>query len=523
MNKKYFKNLLNFSKIIILLVFLFAGFFGFGHLLKVYAYCSYNIQKFYTNAQTASPKDTINFNYAFTYVETGTTINDINACNQDKVTIKICSPELSKLSSIACATNGKLNCDTQTKICSSTATLDLANSAANSSAGAASFQNLSSLTFNMSVQGSSYTANAAPVTVNVSYSGNVTTAPPTNGVKQLNISFDKQLYSKDDTATISVSMRDSDVRNLPSAVSKIRMDTTVGGQKVGSYEFNKNDLLNGSKPQTVKIAAPPFIDGSSNNVQINMYDVGSGALLAQGAAKMTVQGLGSNTKPVVSVVGGAKQKYAIGDTITLSAQNIPNNATVELDINDYEYKVSIPGSSINGYTIIVSASDFETTGTNNLDIVVTAADGKTELYSGNLAQFTIGATSDKTGGSTGGTTSSGFDCSQANASNPDYSKHCLYNPLPKDTLTDVLLYIMKGFLGILAAWAVAFIVIGGFRMVMSQGNEEAYTTAKKTITWAIIGLVIALLSFAIVAMVQNFLGVKIEPVKTSQTSADKHI
>jgi uncharacterized membrane protein YjfL (UPF0719 family) len=45
---------------------------------------------------------------------------------------------------------------------------------------------------------------------------------------------------------------------------------------------------------------------------------------------------------------------------------------------------------------------------------------------------------------------------------------------------------------------------------MSQGNEEAVSAAKKTITWAVIGLVIALLSFSIVAIVQNLLGIDIK-------------
>ncbi len=101
---------------------------------------------------------------------------------------------------------------------------------------------------------------------------------------------------------------------------------------------------------------------------------------------------------------------------------------------------------------------------------------------------------------TGTTQGSAIDCSTN--PNPNY---CFVNPLPVDNLTAVLLLIMKGFLGIIAIWAVAFIVIGGFRMVISQGNEEAVTAARKTITWAILGLVIASLSFSIIAIVQSLL------------------
>ena len=64
---------------------------------------------------------------------------------------------------------------------------------------------------------------------------------------------------------------------------------------------------------------------------------------------------------------------------------------------------------------------------------------------------------------------------------------------------------MRYILGLIGIFAVLFIMIGGFRMVMSQGNEEAYGAAKKTITWAVIGLVVAVLSFSMIAIVENLL------------------
>jgi hypothetical protein len=85
----------------------------------------------------------------------------------------------------------------------------------------------------------------------------------------------------------------------------------------------------------------------------------------------------------------------------------------------------------------------------------------------------------------------------------------LYNPLPTDNLTDTFLSIVRGFILIIAAWAVMFIIVGGFQMVMASGNEEMYLKAKKTITWAVLGLVVALLSFSVIAIVQNLLGANI--------------
>ncbi len=98
----------------------------------------------------------------------------------------------------------------------------------------------------------------------------------------------------------------------------------------------------------------------------------------------------------------------------------------------------------------------------------------------------------------------------------------LYNPLPTDSLTGTILTIAKGFLAIVALWAVVFIIIGGFRMVLSQGNEEAYLAAKKTITWAVLGVVVAMLSFSIIAIVQSLLGVTVPDFPDSQTPVVKN-
>ncbi len=94
-------------------------------------------------------------------------------------------------------------------------------------------------------------------------------------------------------------------------------------------------------------------------------------------------------------------------------------------------------------------------------------------------------------------------------------KNCLYNPLPDDELTHVFLIIIQGFLAIVGIWAVIFIIVGGFQMVAAAGNEEGVLKAKKTITYAILGLVIALLSFSMVAIVQNILRARVKSVSST--------
>jgi hypothetical protein len=67
--------------------------------------------------------------------------------------------------------------------------------------------------------------------------------------------------------------------------------------------------------------------------------------------------------------------------------------------------------------------------------------------------------------------------------------------------------------------AVLMIIIGGYQMVTSAGNEEGYKKAKQTITYAIIGLVIAVLSYSVAAIVENTLGANLGAPTTSSVSS----
>lgn len=60
---------------------------------------------------------------------------------------------------------------------------------------------------------------------------------------------------------------------------------------------------------------------------------------------------------------------------------------------------------------------------------------------------------------------------------------------------------LKSFLGITAVTCVIFIIVGGMQMHLAFGNEEGIKKAKTTLIWAIVGLVISILSVAIVQIV----------------------
>jgi len=70
--------------------------------------------------------------------------------------------------------------------------------------------------------------------------------------------------------------------------------------------------------------------------------------------------------------------------------------------------------------------------------------------------------------------------------------------LPKliQDVVNVLLYVI-------GAVAVIMIVIGGIRYTTSNGDSSQVTSAKNTILYAVVGLVIALLAYAIVNFVVN--------------------
>jgi len=57
---------------------------------------------------------------------------------------------------------------------------------------------------------------------------------------------------------------------------------------------------------------------------------------------------------------------------------------------------------------------------------------------------------------------------------------------------------------LIGMFTIAMVVYSGFRMIISQGNEEDVSQAKSSLQWSISGLVVILLAFAIVVAVGKF-------------------
>ncbi|MDZ7798635.1 MAG: Ig-like domain-containing protein [Patescibacteria group bacterium] len=71
-------------------------------------------------------------------------------------------------------------------------------------------------------------------------------------------------------------------------------------------------------------------------------------------------------------------------------------------------------------------------------------------------------------------------------------------------LKEIVINIIKWVLGIVSLVAVSFLIYGGILWMTSKGNEEKIAKAKKVIVNTVIGIVIILLSWAIVLFVEGF-------------------
>ncbi len=74
--------------------------------------------------------------------------------------------------------------------------------------------------------------------------------------------------------------------------------------------------------------------------------------------------------------------------------------------------------------------------------------------------------------------------------------------IPDVELTNTVVgSVYAAILGIAGVVSVIFIIIGGYKYVISQGNPGDVEKAKGTIIYAIVGLVITMMAFAIVQLV----------------------
>ena len=78
-----------------------------------------------------------------------------------------------------------------------------------------------------------------------------------------------------------------------------------------------------------------------------------------------------------------------------------------------------------------------------------------------------------------------------------------YNDAGNLSVTDIIIKVISWLLRILAILAVLVLIIAGIMYILSGGDEGKVETAKSWITYAIIGLIVALLGWVIVNLVSE--------------------
>ncbi len=126
----------------------------------------------------------------------------------------------------------------------------------------------------------------------------------------------------------------------------------------------------------------------------------------------------------------------------------------------------------------------------------------------------------------------GLSATLAQAENtiPDIPKPpLLVGPNPDDdTQVEVQEYFyneaipsfIAGFLGLISGVALLALIWAGIQYIISMGEEEAITKAKKTALWAVLGFVLALLAYALVSVINTISFPNVEHEEYTEASQE---
>ncbi len=70
-----------------------------------------------------------------------------------------------------------------------------------------------------------------------------------------------------------------------------------------------------------------------------------------------------------------------------------------------------------------------------------------------------------------------------------------------DSINPVIRTVINTLLFVIGTLSVIMIIVGGIKYVTSDGDSSRITSAKNTILYSVVGLIVALLAFAIVSFV----------------------
>ncbi|HEY8108915.1 MAG TPA: pilin [Patescibacteria group bacterium] len=96
----------------------------------------------------------------------------------------------------------------------------------------------------------------------------------------------------------------------------------------------------------------------------------------------------------------------------------------------------------------------------------------------------------------------------AAAQAPTNIKPDIESPTNQTDFGEILSRVIDALLLFAGAIAVLFLIIGGFRYVVSTGNAEQVDAARKTILYAVLGLIVIFIAFVLTRLIQDYLGVR---------------
>jgi hypothetical protein len=182
---------------------------------------------------------------------------------------------------------------------------------------------------------------------------------------------------------------------------------------------------------------------------------------------------------IIKVVGGSAPYY----WDTLAGQVPPGLTLVGDDPSNQRILAGIPTSSGNFKWSVGVRDSKGALKTQEYNMTINDANGKPPAGDGGQGG------SGTTGDSSSGTIDVG----------------AFYNPVNFQDIPSFLVNIIKILLSVVGILAVLFIVYGGLRYITSGGNQTSVTAAKNTVIYALLGLIVSVLSFAIVQVLTNLL------------------
>ena len=89
-------------------------------------------------------------------------------------------------------------------------------------------------------------------------------------------------------------------------------------------------------------------------------------------------------------------------------------------------------------------------------------------------------------------------------------------PAQLSQLEDVFKNVVSAALGLCAIVLFIMLILGGYKYITSGGDPKGIEGAKKTLTYAVGGLLLILLSLLILNLIENITGVTITEFKITQ-------